>query len=134
MKQQQDDSYQMSSEEKQAILKMSPDEFKKHQSSLFRRAIDVSKIDKKVLDILDKVKNKKIIDKLMNVLQRIQTFMFLSEEIEKDLEQLLNTKEINLFEQAVGISLSEFKQLLDLDVLDKKLLNRVIQSYYLIIK
>lgn len=78
-----------------------------------------------------KVENKQIIGKLMSVLQKIPTFMFLSDAIEEDLKQVLNTIEADLFEQVVGISLNEFKRILDAGSLNKKLLNRAIQSYYL---
>jgi superfamily II DNA or RNA helicase len=86
---------------------------------------------KKKKDKVDLKTTNKIIAKLLNVIQRIPTFMFISTETEEDLKHLLKTKEVDLFEQSVGISLEDFKYLLDTGFLNKKLLDRAIQSYYL---
>jgi len=72
-----------------------------------------------------------IIAKLLHVIQRIPTFMFLSQGEEEDLKHILNTKEVDLFEQSVGIDLNSFKYLVESGFLSRKLLDRAIQSYYL---
>jgi superfamily II DNA or RNA helicase len=73
----------------------------------------------------------KIIAKLLNVIQKVPTFMFLSIDIEEDLKHLLKTSDADLFELTIGISLANFKYLIDSGFLSKKLLDRAIQSYYL---
>ena len=44
---------------------------------------------------------------------------------------ILNRKDVALFEQSVGITLDNFKYLIDSGFLSKKLFGRAIQSYYL---
>jgi hypothetical protein len=85
---------------------------------------------KKKKDLTKKEKNEvsKIVAKALAVTQRIPTFIYVTSEKEESINDVINTKEANLFHSIVGISLEEFKLMIDVGFLKYETLDRAVQA------
>ena len=72
-----------------------------------------------------------VIAKLLNVIQRIPTFMALSNANEEDLKHLIKTTEVDLFELTIGISFADFKYMIDSGFINPRIFDRAIQAFYI---
>ena len=73
---------------------------------------------------------KDIISKITSVTRRIPTFLFIDNTNRYEcLNDLLTKSDETAFETVVGISLSNFKILVDNQILNVKLINKIIEAY-----
>jgi len=83
---------------------------------------------------LTKNEFKGIVQKAIAVTQKLPQYLYISPENEESVAHLIKTANEGLFEQIVGITLGEFKIMIDTEFLDEYFLDRAIQTAYLSMK
>lgn len=81
---------------------------------------------------LDKKEKKNLIAKAITITKMVPTFMYLSNAQEQSLDDLLRTTEKDIFKETTGVSLEEFKYMVQEKFLNRRLLDRAIQSFSLL--
>ncbi len=71
----------------------------------------------------------KLINKIRNCLSKIPEFVFITPEKERTLQDILNTKETELFEEITEISIEDFKLWTNLNLFDKLIFNRIMLNF-----
>lgn len=84
----------------------------------------MKKIEKEIEE-----KKKEINNKLRSLLTKLPIFIYLSDNIENSLQDIILLEEKELFEKVTGISVDEFKILNDLNLFNSTLINNVIYDF-----
>ena len=91
----------------------------------FIPSIKIGRSDKK----LNKNEIKKILEKITTVLSNIPEFMFDTPNEESTVDDILNTKNPELFEKITGLSIEDFKMWVNKGIINKVLMNRNVLNF-----
>ena len=85
---------------------------------------------KKKKDMTPKEKNEysRIVAKALAVTQQIPTFIYTTSEKEESIDDVMKTKEVTLFRDIVGITLEEFRMMVEIGFLKRQTLDRAVQA------